>query len=1160
MFRFLLIIFLLGCNTAPEIKTLNPTPEFEMSIDERIETLNSEAESLVFRNKFKEAKTKLEEAIFVKENSQSYYLLGNINFKELHFLDAKENFEKALAIDSQSEIILLNYAILLNAMGDNKNAYLTYEKLYQNFPEEEYIFKMAILAKSNKEYNLSYEIFKKIRVELLKQKSEFYLHFADAAFQLKKYEEAKLYFNQSKYKDIDFEKKISLAEKLEMGNYLLKNKKYSEAALEYKSGILISPKDSILYYFLGTAYKLQGENKKAEAEFLKAIDLDANIKNVYVDLANSYLDSGKNSEAKKILIRGVERIPDDFEIHNLLGIVYQKLGSSKNSILEFMKARELKPDFFEASLNIAESYSQENRFFEAKLELDFALKKNPDNIKIKEAILNTKISEYIEKSNSHLQSFDFVSSLTQLNLAKLLDPNSFELQIGFGKYYLKQNDLKSSEDFFLKALKIREDSEVAIFYLSKLYRDTGEIEKLNRLENQTITKNKKWQKGIFYEASNDFEKAEKIYVSEYKLNPNDENVLNRLSILYYKKSLSENKNQNYEKALQYIGKAKFYNPNLYEVILAEKIIQDNLDYASMASSLRIANQFLEKKDFKNALQEYEKLTLSKKKSSLLIRISECNLSLGKFEKSLSILQDAILEDPQNEIEYREAMGSLYLKTDQTKKATEIFNFILKRNPESFYSHYQLGIINLHLDKMKSKNHLDKAILLNPEFYPSYIARGIVLYKLGFREEAKRNFEFSISKNSLTELSNYNLGVLLLNDNLHEDAESLFKKLIDTNPSFSEGFYNLSFIEFQKGNLENAEKYIVSALNLKRTPESISAYIKILETRNEENPSDSVYKKIGNLKKEIVEGYSTSKLAYKYSNQLKKQSSSYLKNFPLKDILVGDPILLSESLILNYGSAIYSLDKETTELKWRLDSKFKYSRLVAGNRIYALNEKFLEQIHIDTGKILWRIMNLNFNEIHTYANGFYAVSNSLGQRKISSYSLRGEIISELNISFLQNPISFFDGNLLVYEKQKDGIEFKIYDSKLKILHSSSLYGNDLQDLLYRFSDSSSCFFQSKYAVYKITSFADISKSKDFSNPINSVYYDSENIIVKTDINDFTMNKELKQIKKISGKGNDLYLQKYFYRLQSDSKLEIYNSNEKKIWEGSIPEISIFSLQN
>src|SRR5699024_7727984 len=79
----------------------------------------------------------------------------------------------------------------------------------------------------------------------------------------------------------------------------------------------------VLYYFRAIAYERSEKWEAAEADFLKALELETDQPYVLNYLAYSWIEQERNfEEAEEMLLRAVEREPDDGHITDSLGWLY----------------------------------------------------------------------------------------------------------------------------------------------------------------------------------------------------------------------------------------------------------------------------------------------------------------------------------------------------------------------------------------------------------------------------------------------------------------------------------------------------------------------------------------------------------------------------------------------------------------------------------------------------------------------------------------------------------------------------------------------------------------------------------------------------------------------------------------------------------------------
>ena len=151
------------------------------------------------------------------------------------------------------------------------------------------------------------------------------------------------------------------------GLYLLEKNKYEEAIELFLKAKRINPKDYLVWWVLGHAYKKNNQNDKAIDCFLKVIELgitydyhdyDYNdyehyylrydsyfesqgikptYKNIWFDLGNTYFINGKCKEAIDCYLKYKEiDASDSYGINEYIGNAYCKMGQFKEAIDYFL--------------------------------------------------------------------------------------------------------------------------------------------------------------------------------------------------------------------------------------------------------------------------------------------------------------------------------------------------------------------------------------------------------------------------------------------------------------------------------------------------------------------------------------------------------------------------------------------------------------------------------------------------------------------------------------------------------------------------------------------------------------------------------------------------------------------------------------------------------
>lgn len=116
-------------------------------------------------------------------------------------------------------------------------------------------------------------------------------------------------------------------------------------------------KDLVTTKTLGLAYLEEFELEKAEAEFLKFIDLAPKEKLGFANLGLTYLRMSKYPEAKKQLQKAIEIDPEDPDIRLILATVYQMNDERDLAIAELEKTLTFAPDHVKVLYQLSEMHS-----------------------------------------------------------------------------------------------------------------------------------------------------------------------------------------------------------------------------------------------------------------------------------------------------------------------------------------------------------------------------------------------------------------------------------------------------------------------------------------------------------------------------------------------------------------------------------------------------------------------------------------------------------------------------------------------------------------------------------------------------------------------------------------------------------------------------------
>lgn len=195
----------------------------------------------------------------------------------------------------------------------------------------------------------------------------------------------------------------------------LQSGRLQDAEKMYKQILSAFPVSASAHNDLGTLYHSQGDLKKAISHYKKSIAIDTNYLPALNNFAQGLKEQGDldgaatvykriialqpTPEAWKSLglmytrmlefdkaIAAYEKVvaahPDDFDVQNKLGILYQKSGNLEVATRYFQESLRIKPDFLAARFSFAEALEKYNKIEKAYEEVLKGLEFSPHDIEL----------------------------------------------------------------------------------------------------------------------------------------------------------------------------------------------------------------------------------------------------------------------------------------------------------------------------------------------------------------------------------------------------------------------------------------------------------------------------------------------------------------------------------------------------------------------------------------------------------------------------------------------------------------------------------------------------------------------------------------------------------------------------------------------------------
>ena len=147
-----------------------------------------------------------------------------------------------------------------------------------------------------------------------------------------------------------------MSEKIDKAMSLFKEKKYKEAIDAFHSVLETEPDNADVYNNMGVAYTCIGDSEHAETYFVKAIELDPEMAQAYINLSDLYYKSGDIASALGTLQRGSYELENNLAIAHLLARVYIEDQRWEDAIVELERVLDGEPENYDAYYDLGHVY------------------------------------------------------------------------------------------------------------------------------------------------------------------------------------------------------------------------------------------------------------------------------------------------------------------------------------------------------------------------------------------------------------------------------------------------------------------------------------------------------------------------------------------------------------------------------------------------------------------------------------------------------------------------------------------------------------------------------------------------------------------------------------------------------------------------------------
>jgi protein O-GlcNAc transferase len=173
----------------------------------------------------------------------------------------------------------------------------------------------------------------------------------------------------------------------------------------------------------------------------------------------------QGKDALRALQKAAELLPDDFEVHNNLGIALKNIGQFEDSVRSFHCALLINPDFAEAHNNLGGTLSDLGQFEDAVASYRHALEVKPDYA-----------DAHFNLGNDLRKLGQLEDAVTSYRRALKIDPDHFKAHNNLGSVLCDLGQLADAIKSYGLALAIKSDYSEAHNNLGAALHNLGQLE------------------------------------------------------------------------------------------------------------------------------------------------------------------------------------------------------------------------------------------------------------------------------------------------------------------------------------------------------------------------------------------------------------------------------------------------------------------------------------------------------------------------------------------------------------------------------------------------------------------------------------------------------------------------------------------------------------
>jgi tetratricopeptide (TPR) repeat protein len=620
------------------------------------------------------------------------------------------------------------------------------------------------------------------------------------------------------------------AQHVARGQALLKDKKFQEASLEFRSALQIDEQLADAHWGLANSYEGLQRYQEAFDEMKQVVDLDSNNLEVRVRLGNYYLMGSQQSpaavsEAERLAREVLQKDPNHIEGHILMGSVLFAQSHKPEAFAELNRAVEIDPKRVESYLSLARFYAQTKEFATAEATYQRAI-----------AVSNTSALAYDEYGKFLVQTGRPDAAEAEFQKAIQVNNNNREARFILASFYLVNKRFEKAEESYKALAEMDRDKPEGRSVLADFYTAVGKLDEALAIYKEVVAKSPDYTPGRYRLAEimlmhGDLAGAKTETSAILKNDPTDRQAIIlraraemqggdpsdvKVAIEDLREVLKQEPNSraglffmaqaNFR--LGQVDQARVFAGDLernYPEYLPGRLMQVQISLASgdAKSAMQLANQLMDRLAKASPDKDTSPQLLADLQANALVAHGSAALQLRDTKTARQDFMNAHDAVPKNPDVYVN-LASVALAENKVDEAINFYNSGLALDSANFNA--LRGLVSLyaaqnHMDQAQAR--IDQAISSQPNNAALHFlkgeAYGFERNAQGAESEFRRALE--IDANYLAAYSA--LGALFVNTNQQERAIAEYTKIVQHSPDNAAAYTLIGMLETNRQNVDAA---------------------------------------------------------------------------------------------------------------------------------------------------------------------------------------------------------------------------------------------------------------------------------------------------------------------------------------------------------------------